>query len=335
MSVLRLIRLIAIGVTTASALATSSYAAELERLAPRNGYPSQPIKFVSPFPAGGGNDAVARWVTARLTEVTGQSAVVENRGGAGGNIGTKAVAGAKPDGYTVLTGMVSLMAVNPVVYSDPGFDPLKDFAPVTQVNAAPLAIVVPSHSRFKDFHQFMKEAKDNPGRVTYASPGNGTLSHLTGVVLTKLHDIPLTHVPYRGAAQAVNDLMGNEVDALITSTSSVAGMIQTGQLRALAVTSPRRVGVFTGVPSLEELGLKGARFDDWYGFFVPAGTPGERIAYLHDAIVRVLRSDEVSKQIVNAGGEVVASIPEELDKQLREDIERWAHVAKLAGAKVE
>lgn len=309
--------------------------ATAEPLAARNGYPAQPIRFISPFPPGGGNDASTRWVTTRLTEATGQPSVVENRGGAGGNIGAKAVAEAKPDGYTVLTGQVSLMAVNPALYSAPGFDPLKNFVPITQINAAPLAIVFASASPLKSFADLVARSKGEPGRVTYATPGNGTLSHLVGVVLSKENGVPMTHVPYKGAGPAINDLLGQQVDVLITSTSSVAGMIQAGQVRALAVTSPRRIGVFGKVPTLEELGLRNARFEDWYGFFAPAGTPPERVAYLHDAIVRTLQLPEVTKLVVDGGSEVVANTPEAFAAQLRQDMERWSRVVKLSGAKID
>ncbi|WP_280188916.1 Bug family tripartite tricarboxylate transporter substrate binding protein [Delftia sp. PS-11] len=317
-----------------AALALLSPAAA-EPLATRNGFPNQPIRFISPFPPGGGNDASTRWVTTRLPEATGQPALVENRGGAGGNIGAKAVADARADGYTVLTGQVSLMAVNPVLYNAPGFDPLKNFVPITQINAAPLAIVVASASPFKSFADLVARSKSEPGRVSYATPGNGTLSHLVGVVLSKENGVPMTHVPYKGAGPAINDLLGQQVDVLITSTSSVAGLIQAGQVRALAVTSPRRIGVFGKVPTLEELGLRNARFEDWYGFFAPAGTPPERVAYLHEAITRTLLLPEVSKLIVDGGSEVVASTPEAFAAQLRQDIERWSRVARLSGAKID
>ena len=195
---------------------------------------------------------------------------VDLRGAEGTPI--KAVADGKADGYTLLTGQVSLMAVNPTLYAAPGFDPIKNFVPITQVNAAPLAIVVASGSPLKSFADLQARSKSEPGKITYATPGNGTLSHLVGVVLSKENGVPMTHVPYKGAGPAINDLLGQQVDVLITSTSSVAGMIQGGQMRALAVTSPRRIGVFGKVPTLEELGLHNARFEDWYGFFAPAGT---------------------------------------------------------------
>lgn len=306
-----------------------------QTLAQRNGFPSQPIRFVSPFPPGGGNDATTRWVTTRLPELTGQPAVVENKGGAGGNIGAKAVTEAKADGYTLLTGQVSLMAVNPTLYRAPGFDPLKNFIPITQVNAAPLAIVVAAGSPFKSFADLAAKSKAEPGKITYATPGNGTLSHLVGVVLGKESNVSMTHVPYKGAGPAINDLLGQQVDVLITSTSSVAGMIQGGQIRALAVTSPRRVGVFGKVPTLEELGYKNTTFEDWYGFFAPAGTPPERVAYLNEAIVKTLHKPEVSKLVTDGGSEVVASTPEAFAAQLSSDIKRWSYVVKLSGAKLD
>lgn len=309
--------------------------ASADVLPQRNGFPSQPIRFVSPFPPGGGNDATSRWVTTRLPEITGQPAVVENKGGAGGNIGAKYVAEVKADGYTLLTGQVSLMAVNPTLYSAPGFDPLKNFVPITQVNAAPIAIVVAAASPLKSFADLAAKTKSDPGKVTYATPGNGTLSHLVGVVLSKESGVGMTHVPYKGAGPAINDLLGQQVDVLITSTSSVAGMIQGGQMRALAVTSPRRIGVFSKVPTLEEMGYKNTTFEDWYGFFAPAGTPPDRVAYLNEAIVKTLRLPEVTKLVVDGGSEVVANTPEAFSAQLKKDIQRWSQVVKLSGAKLD
>ncbi|MGK6310600.1 Bug family tripartite tricarboxylate transporter substrate binding protein [Variovorax sp. DT-64] len=301
---------------------------------PKSGdFPSQPIRVVSPFPPGGGNDYHMRLVTNELAAVTGQPAVAENKGGAGGNIGAKYVADSKADGYTVLVSQVSTMAVNPSLYRAPGFDPLKNFVPITQINAAPLAIVVAANSPLKTIDDLRRQAQAE--RVTYATPGNGTLSHLLGVVLEKDAGIALTHVPYRGAAPALADLMGGQVAIMITSTSSVAGHIQQGMVRALAVTSPRRVGVFENVPTLDELGMKNMTYEDWYGFFVPAGTPPERVAYLHGAITKVLKSPAVEKKIRDAGGDLVAGTPEALAAQLGRDIERWSRVVKLSGASVD
>ena len=293
-------------------------------------FPSQPIRLVSPFPPGGGNDFHMRLVSNELAPLTGQPAVAENRAGAGGNIGTKYVADARGDGYTVLASQVSIMAVNPTLYKAPGFDPLKSFLPITQINAAPLAIVVSADSPIKTMADLRARAKGSP--LHYATPGNGTLSHLLGVVLEKDAGIALAHVPYRGAAPALVDVMGGQVPLMITSTSSVAGHVSQGKLRALAVSSPRRVGVFRNVPTLEEQGFKDMSYEDWYGFFVPAGTPAERVAYLHRAITTVLKSPAISQKLVDAGGELVAGTPLQLAVQLRQDVARWSRVAKMSGA---
>lgn len=298
-------------------------------------FPSRPIHLVSPFPPGGGNDFHMRLVSNELAVVTGQAAVAENKAGAGGNIGARHAAEAKADGYTVLTSQVSIMAVNPALYRSPGFDPFKNFVPITQINAAPLAIVVAADSPLKTMADLRAQAKAQPGRMTYATPGNGTLSHLVGVVLERDAGFDLTHVPYRGAGPALADLMGGQVALMITSTSSVAGHIQQGKLRALAVTSPRRVGVFSNIPTLEEQGLKDMTYEDWYGFFAPAGTPPERVAYLHQAITRVLKSPAVAQKIVEGGSELVAGTPEQLAAQLRRDAERWSRVVKLSGAAID
>ncbi|MDF3833113.1 tripartite tricarboxylate transporter substrate binding protein [Cupriavidus basilensis] len=320
---------------TVAAFALATTPATAQPLAPVGGYPSQPLRFVSPFPAGGGNDAITRIVTTRLGEVLGQTAVTDNRGGAGGNIGTRLVAEAKPDGYTLLTSQVSVMAVNPTLYGAPGFDPVKNFTPVTQINAAPLAIVVAANAPWQTFAELAAQAKAQPQKITFATPGNGTLSHLVGVVLDKDSGVTLQHVPYKGAGPAINDLLGGQVNVLITSTASVAGFIQGGRMRALAVTSPRRLGVFAKVPTLEELGYRNARFEDWYGVFAPAGTPPERVAYLNRAIVQVLQMPEVVKLINDGGSDVVASKPDAFAVQLKADIARWSHIVKLSGARMD
>lgn len=207
--------------------------------------------------------------------------------------------------------------------------------PVTQINAAPLAIVVAADAPWKTFAELATQARAQPQKITYATPGNGTLSHLVGVVLDKDSSVSLQHVPYKGAGPAINDLLGGQVDVLVTSTSSVAGFVQAGRMRVLAVTSPRRLGVFAKVPTLEELGYRNARFEDWYGFFVPAGTAPERVALLNRAIVQVLQMPEVVKLINDGGSDVIASSPEAFAQQLKQDISRWSQIVKLSGAHVD
>lgn len=322
------------GALAATAVLCAGLAAA-QPLAPVGGFPAQPLRIVSPFPAGGGNDAVTRIVATHLGEVLGQTAVTDNRGGAGGNIGTRFVAESKPDGYTLLTSQVSVMAVNPSLYSAPGFDPVKQFAPVTQINAAPLAIVVAANAPWQSFAELAAQARAQPHKITFATPGNGTLSHLVGVVLDKDSGVALQHVPYKGAGPAINDLLGHQVDVLITSTSSVAGFIQGGRMRALAVTSPRRIGVFGKVPTLEELGLRNARFEDWYGFFAPAGTPPERVAYLAQAVAQAMKSPNVIAKIRAGGSQPVGSAPDAFGKRLQQDTAYWADMVKVAGVSVD
>jgi tripartite-type tricarboxylate transporter receptor subunit TctC len=227
------------------------------------------------------------------------------------------------------------MAVNPALYGNVGFDPVKNFTPITQVSAAPIAIVVATQSPLRTFADLVAHAKAKPGDLTFATPGNGTLSHLVGVGLEKDHGIDLTHIPYKGAGPAITDLLGGHVGVLITSTASVAGAIQTGKMRALAVTSPRRIGVFAKVPTLEELGYANSTYEDWYGFFAPAGTPAERVQYLHEAITRVLHLPEVTKAIQDGGSEVVANKPEAFKAVLKQDIEKWTRVVKASGVRLD
>lgn len=310
--------------------------AAFAQVLPRAGtFPDKPIRFVSPFPPGGGNDTATRIVTQKLAELVGQSIVVENKGGAGGNLGAEMAAKSAADGYTVFTGQVSIMAVNPVLYSRPGFDPLRDFVPLTQINAAPLVIVVSAQSPLRTFEDLAGAARAKPGVLTYATPGNGTLSHLLGAVLKKEAGVDMSHIPYKGVGTAITDLLGGQVEALVTSTSSVAGHIQAGRMRAVAVTSPRRLGVFKDVPMLEDLGHRGMVFDDWYGFFVPAGTPADRAEYLADALVRAIRSPEVSAKIRESGSEAVGNTPAQFAEVLKSDMARWGQAVRLSGLKLD
>ena len=303
---------------------------------PRAGtFPDKPIRFISPFPPGGGNDTSTRIVTQKLAELTGQPIIVENKGGAGGNLGAEMAAKSPADGYTVFTGQVSIMAVNPALYARPGFDPLKDFVPLTQINAAPLVVVVSSQSLLKSFAELAAAARARPGVLSYATPGNGTLSHLLGAVLKNEAGLDMSHIPYKGVGTAITDLLGGQVNVLITSTSSVAGHIQAGRMRAVAVTSTRRFGVFRDVPTLEELGHRGMVFDDWYGFFAPAGTPADRAGYLADALVRAIRSPEVAAKIREAGSEAVGNLPSQFAEVLREDMARWSQAVRLTGLKLD
>lgn len=303
---------------------------------PRAGdYPSQPIRIVSPFPPGGGNDAHSRLIGQKLAELAGVQVLIDNRGGAGGNLGASEAAKSKADGYTLFTGQTSIMAVNPVLYASVPFDPRRDFVPITQINAAPLVIVAAASSPHRTLQEFFATARRSPGKLTYATPGNGTLSHIAGETLERAAQADVTHIPYKGASTATTELLGGQIDAFVTSTSSVAQFVQQGRMRPLAVTSNRRVGVFASAPTLEESGFPGMVYDDWYGLFAPAGTPRDRLAWLQAALARVFAAEDLRKKILDGGSEVVGNSPEVFAEVVKADMARWAKAVKDSGARID
>lgn len=297
-------------------------------------YPARALTIISPFPPGGGNDGVARLLAHELGGITGQSVVVENRSGAGGNLGTSQVARAKADGYTLVLSQNSVMAVNPALYSNTGFDAITDFRPISQITSAPLAFVVPASSPYNTLNSFLEAARKDPGGLTYATPGNGTLSHLAGTLLAHKGKVSLVHIPYRGAGPAINDLQGGTVDMLVTSPPSVEGLVAAGKLRVLAMTHENRIGVFKDAPTLAELGIDGISIEGWYGLFVPAGTPADRVAYLASAVQKALKSQDLIEKINNDGAQAIGSSPEQLAAKLREESLYWADVVATAKLKI-
>jgi tripartite-type tricarboxylate transporter receptor subunit TctC len=310
-------------------------AAHAQAPAPLADYPKQAITIVSPFPPGGGNDNVARLIAQELGAITGQSVVVENRSGAGGNVGTAQVSRAKPDGYTLVMSQTSVMAVNPRVYKNVGFDPIKDFVPISQITSAPLVLVTRTESPYQSLKDYLEAARKQPGVVTYATPGNGTMSHLMGALVSKKADVQLVHVPYRGAAPAITDLMGGTVDMLITSPASAEPMVAAGKLRVLAMSHETSIGRFKGAPTLKQSGMEGITADDWYGLFAPAGTPPERIAYLAQAVGQAMKSPEVVAKINGGGSNAVGSQPEAFKTRLAQDTAYWAGMVKTAGVSLD
>ncbi|MCZ8410850.1 tripartite tricarboxylate transporter substrate binding protein [Achromobacter dolens] len=322
---------------TAAALACLAWGmnAHAQAPAPLADYPKQPITVVSPFPPGGGNDGVARLLAQELGAITGQSVVVENRSGAGGNVGTSQVSRAKPDGYTLVMSQTSVMAVNPRLYKNVGFDPLKDFVPISQITSAPLVLVARSESAYKSLGDYLDAARKQPGVITYATPGNGTMSHLMGALLSQKANVKLVHVPYRGAAPAITDLMGGTVDMLITSPASAEPMVAAGKLRILALSHENGIGIFKGAPTLGQSGMDGITADDWYGLFAPAGTPPERVAYLAQAVAQAMKSPNVIAKIQAGGSQPVGSAPDAFGKRLQQDTAYWADMVKVAGVSVD
>jgi tripartite-type tricarboxylate transporter receptor subunit TctC len=298
-------------------------------------YPSKPIRFIVPFPPGGGTDILSRLVANKMTETLGWNIVIDNRGGAGGNIGLQAAAQAAPDGYTMVMGQTSNLAINPALYSKLPYDPVRDFVPVSLVSASPVALVVSSKSPFKTLGDFVNAAKAKPGTLTFGSPGSGTVSHLTGELFQRTAGIRFVHVPYKGAAQALPDLIGGRIDMYSGSLETAMPHVKAGTIRALAVTSAQRVSVARDIPTVAESGYKGFEATTWFGILVAKGTPDAIVNKLTTEITKVLNLPDIKERIAANGGLPVKTGPKEFSALLHSDIQRWAKVVKESGAKVD
>ena len=237
------------------------------------GYPTKAIRVVVPFPPGGGTDIIAREVTQKVATATGWTFVIDNKPGAGGNLGVDAAAKSPADGYTIVLGQTSNLAINPTLYAKPPYNPQKDLTPIGLVASAPLVIVVPAQSAFKTLADLVAAAKAKPGDVNFASPGNGTVAHLTGEQFQRTAGVKFQHVPYKGANQALTDVISGQVHIYVSSVPSVLQQIRTGKLRPLAVSSAKRVDDLPQTPTIGESGYKGFDAVTWFGFLAPAGTP--------------------------------------------------------------
>ncbi|MFZ9501376.1 MAG: Bug family tripartite tricarboxylate transporter substrate binding protein [Beijerinckiaceae bacterium] len=293
-------------------------------------FPNRPLKLLVPYAAGGGTDAIARLVAQAVSERLGQTMVVENNGTAGGNIATQIAASSPPDGYTVLMANQGPMVVNPHLFKNMKVDPLAAFDPVTLITSAPLALVVPAKSAKKTAADFFDFAKKNPGKLSYGSAGNGSASHLATVLLAQVSGIQAVHVPYRGAGPALNDLVSGQTDFMVTTMPSVAGLIESGVVRALGVTTSTRTPTLPDVPTLNEAGAKGYETGAWYGFVVPKGTPAPIIERLRKATIEGINSDLVRARFANEGAVPIGSTPEEFRKMMEAESARWAEVVKAA-----
>ena len=269
-------------------------------------YPNKPVKLIVPFPPGGGTDILARPIAQKLSEKWGQPVIVENRGGAGGNIGTKAAAEAAPDGYTLIFGVLGTHAVNQSLYANPGFDSTIDFAAITMVANTPNILVVHPSVPVKTMADLIAYAQAHPGKLNYASPGNGSPSHLATEIFKSMAGVQITHVPYKGSGPAMADMLGGQTQVWIANAPVVLQHIETGKLRALATTSARRPAVASGIPTIDEAGLKGYEADTWYGIFAPAKTPQPILDQLNKDIVAVLNLPDIRQKFASEGAEIVA-----------------------------
>jgi tripartite-type tricarboxylate transporter receptor subunit TctC len=311
---------------SASALALSG------SLARAQSWPNRFVRLIVPYPAGGGADAIARIVGQRLTEMWGQQVSIENKGGAGGNIASDAAAKSAPDGYTMYLG-AEFLSTNPHVYPKLSYDPIGDLQPVTAVVQYPTIVALPNSSPAKTVQEFIAYAKANPGR-TFGTPGHGTGPHLAGELFTRLAGVTLTHVPYRGAAPGLNDLIPGRIDSFFNNIAPVVPLMRQGQVRGLAVTTARRSGAAPDVPTIAESGLPGFDVPGWYAIFVPAKTPGEIVAKMNADVNAAIADATVKARLEDLGLFVGGSTPEALGAYVRTETEKWGPVIKAAGISI-
>lgn len=322
---MKLSRRCVLAAAIACSLATSAFA---------QAWPTKPIRLVVPFPAGGGTDIIAREVTNKITG-SGYTFIVDNKPGSGGNLGVDAVAKSPADGYTLVLGQTSNLAINTSLYPKLPYDPVKDLTPVSLVASAPLVIVVAADSPYKTLADIVAASRAKPGFLNYATSGNGTVAHLATESFQKAADVKLTHVPYKGAAQGATDLIGGQVQLYVSSIPTLIGHIKNGKMRAIAVTSAKRTEDLPQVPTIAESGYKGFEAVTWFGIAGPANLPKEVVAKLNADINKALQAADLRKKLRDQGADVEGSTPEQFSKLIREDITRWGKIVKESGAKVD
>ena len=301
----------------------------------QDAYPTKPIKLLVPFPPAGGTDSLSRAMAQSITNNTKWVIVVENKPGAGGNIGLDAAAKSPPDGYTIAMGQTSNLAVNPSLYKTMPFDPMKDFAPVALLSSQPLIIVVDEKAPYKTLAEFVEAAKKNPGKINMASAGNGTIGHIGGELFQRRAGIKLTHVPYKGAGPAVADIIGGSVEVFFGNSQSVGGLVNGGRLRPLAVTSPRRLASFPNVPTVAELGYPGFEAATWSGLVAPAGTPKAIVDRLNAEANKALGSAEMKAKLNEDGSTPYGGTPEEFAEFIKTENAKWGAAVRDANIKIE
>ena len=298
-------------------------------------YPTKPVTIIVPFAAGGTTDILARIIGQALTAELGQSVVVDNRAGAGGNIGGQAAAKATPDGHTLFMGTVGTHAINASLYKKMPFDPVKDFAPLTRVANVPNLLVANPAQPYKSVKDLIAYAKANPGKVNFGSSGNGSSIHLSGELFKSLAKVDMQHVPYKGSAPAVTDLLGNQIGIMFDNMPSAIQHVRSGKLVPLAVITAKRSPELPNVPTIAEAGVPGYEATSWFGMFAPAGTPAPVLAKLNAAIVKVLAQPDVKKKINEQGAEVYSETPEQFAAFIQAESVKWGKVVKESGASLD
>ncbi|MBN8936624.1 MAG: tripartite tricarboxylate transporter substrate binding protein [Rhizobiales bacterium] len=298
------------------------------------GFPNKPIKLIVPFPPGGPNDIIARVVGQKMSEILGQPVLIDNRGGAGGVLGTDAVAKASPDGYTIAITSAGALAISTSMQQKLPYDSLKDLKPVTLVATVPELLVVATSVPAKSMSELIALAKAKPGQLNFASSGPGSMPHLAGELLKISAKINIVHVPYRGAAPAVNDLLGQQVQMVFLDLPVLLPQVKTGKLRPIAVGSKTRVPTLPDVPTTAEVGLPEVRAENWYGMVAPAATPPDVVAKLNKAAVEAMKDHAVQEKLSSQGATLVGDTPDAFAAFIRSEIDKWSGVAKAAGIKI-
>lgn len=298
-------------------------------------YPQRPITLVVPTAPGGTTDFTARLIVEPLSRVLGQPVVVDNKPGASGNIGNQLVARAKPDGYTLLVAYSGYQVGNPHLFKQAGWDPLKDFAPVAMMTRAPQVIALSPKVPANTLAELIAYAKAHPGKLNFASSGNGSIQHIAGELFKQLTGTFITHIPYRGSGPAVQDLLGGQVDMFITTPAGVVSQIQAGKLKGIAVTSKQRLSSLPNVPTAAESGLKGYELDSWFALYAPAGTPADVVALLNTEVNKIMASPETRKKAEESGTGVEQMTPQQLGEFTKTELDYWGRVIKEARIAVE
>jgi tripartite-type tricarboxylate transporter receptor subunit TctC len=298
-------------------------------------YPERTIKLVVPFPAGGAADIMARGLATKLSSEIGQAVVIDNKGGAGGTTASEVVAKSPADGYTLLFGTMGTHAINPALYQKLRYDSLKDFAPVSLTHITPRVLVVNPSLPVNSVAELIVWAKKNPGTLSYGSAGSGSSSHLSGALFASLAGVDLLHVPYKGSAPLVTDILTGRVSMTFDSFTVYAPYIRSGKVKALGVTSHDRMSVLPEVPTISEGGLKSYEVSNWLGVMAPAGTPDAIIKLLNSALIKSAKSSELRLQLQELGIEVKTSTPEQFSELIRSDMVKWSEIVKKSGAKAD
>jgi tripartite-type tricarboxylate transporter receptor subunit TctC len=309
-------------------------AALLAPLAGAQSYPVKPVRVILSVPAGATPDVTARLVTPGLANVLGQPMVVDNRGGAGGLIGAEIVSKATPDGYTVFISSPGALTILPHLRKVP-YDTLKDFTPISLISVGPFVLIIHPSVPAKTVKDLIALAKAQPGKLNYASAGSGVANHLAMELFKQMAGVDITHVPYKGAPQAVTDVLAGHMNMMFNSIAPIVGHIRAGRVRVLGIASAKRSPQLLEVPTISEAGVPGFEAENWFGMFAPAKTPQRIIARLNEAVVKVVRSPDIQSQFAALGADAVGNSPEEFAAFVRRDMERYARVVRISGAKVD